>query len=101
MEGKFLYASMFNGNFFKGSVSFPEIELNEPGIYSIEYYYHFYCPLPSCKNSKVSMTIYFDYDNNQTLIKHDFTNINNLNAIWTKQTFNITTTVKNILKVWF
>ena len=54
---------MYSGYEFHGNVSFPEIELNIPGIYSIEYYYHFNCKTSSCLNSEESMTIYFDYEN--------------------------------------
>ena len=89
---------MLNTNKFKGNVSFPKIELNVPGLYSIEYYYHFNCKISSCLNSEVSMTIFFDYENNKTSIKHKNTD-NNRNSAWIKNTLNITTTIKNKLKV--
>jgi len=88
---------MFSGYLYKGNVSFPEIELNIPGIYSIEYYYHFNCNLTSCLNSDESMTIYFEYENNKTSIKHN--NTDNKNSVWKKNTLNITTTINNNLKV--
>jgi hypothetical protein len=88
---------MYSGYEFYGSVSFPEMKLNIPGIYSIEYYYHFNCKLPSCLNSDKSMTIYFEYENNKTSIKHK--NTDNKNSVWEKNTLNITTTIKNNLKV--
>jgi hypothetical protein len=90
---------MLISNKFKGNVSFPEIELIVPGIYSIEYYYHFNCNLTSCLNSEVSMTIYFDYENNSTSIKHDIKNAKKRDATWVKNALNITTTTKNNLKV--
>jgi hypothetical protein len=90
---------MLNTNKFKGNVSFPKIELNVPGLYSIEYYYHFNCKISSCLNSEVSMTIFFDYENNKTSIKHDIKNAKERDATWVKNALNITTTMKNNLKV--
>jgi hypothetical protein len=90
---------MYNGNEFYGKVSFPEIELNVPGIYLIEYYYHFNCKISSCLNSEVSMSIFFDYENNKTSIKHDIKNAKERDATWVKNALNITTTMKNNLKV--
>ena len=90
---------MYSGNEFYGNVSFPEMELNVSGIYSIEYYYHFNCKISSCLNSEVSMTIFFDYENNKTSIKHDIKNAKERDATWVKNALNITTTMKNNLKV--
>ena len=90
---------MYSGYEFDGSVYFPEIELNVPGIYSIEYYYHFNCKIPSCLNSDVSMTIFFDYENNKTSIKHDIKNAKERDATWVKNSFSLTTTMRNNLKV--
>ena len=88
---------MYSGYSFRGNVSFPEMELNVSGIYSIEYYYHFNCKITSCLNSDAFMTIYFEYENNKTSVKHK--NTDNKNSEWIKNTFNITTTIKNKLKV--
>ena len=89
---------MYSGYLYKGNLSFPELELNLTGIYSIEYYYHFNCNLTSCLNSNASITIYFEYENIKTSIKHKNTD-NNRNSAWIKNTLNITTTIKNKLKV--
>ena len=43
------------------------------------------------------MTIYFDYENNINSIKHN--NIENKNNVWIKSSLNITTTIKNKIKV--
>ena len=90
-KGKFLYAYMYSGYSFRGNVTFPEIELNIPGIYSIEYYYHFNCKIASCLNSDVSSTIFFEYENNHISIKHDIKEINNTNGKWINNQLNITT----------
>ena len=47
------------------------------------------------------MTIYFEYENNKTSIKHDIKNAKIRDAAWVKNALNITTTVKNNLKVLF
>jgi len=88
---------MFSGYAFYGKVIFPEIELNIPGIYSIEYYYHFNSKPTSCLYLDESMTIYFEYNNNKTTINHN--NTDDKNGVWIKFTLNITTTIKNNLKV--
>jgi len=90
---------MYNGYEFYGKVTFPEMKLNIPGIYSIDYYYHFNCNLTSCLNSSESMTIYFEYENNKTSIKHDAKNALKRDATWVKNSFNFTTTIRNNLKV--
>jgi hypothetical protein len=90
---------MYGGYSFKGNVNFPEIELKIPGIYSIEYYYHFNCQIKACSNSDVSSTIFFEYENNYTSIKHDMKNISNTNGKWINNHLNITTRMKNSLKV--
>jgi hypothetical protein len=86
---------MYSGNEFYGNVSFPEMELNVSGIYYIEYYYHFNCKITSCLNSDAFMTIYFEYENNKTSVKHK--NTDNKNSVWIKYTFNITTTRKALV----
>ena len=98
-KGKFLYAYMYSGYSFRGNVTFPEIELNIPGIYLIEYYYHFNCKITSCSNLDASMTIFFEYENNHTSIKHDIKEINNTNGKWINNQLNITTVMKINLKV--
>jgi hypothetical protein len=46
------------------------------------------------------MTIYFDYENNKTSIKHDVKNALKRDSTWVKNALNITTTtMKNNLKV--
>ena len=97
--GKFLYAYMYGGYEFYGNVSFPEIELKIPGIYLIEYFYHFNCKTTSCSNSDASMTIFFEYENNYTSIKHDMKKINITNGKWINNHLNITTRMKINLKV--
>jgi hypothetical protein len=90
---------MLNSNKFKGNVTFPEIELKIPGIYLIEYFYHFNCKIASCLNSDVSSTIFFEYENNHTSIRHDIKEINNTNGKWINNQLNITTEMKVNLKV--
>ena len=90
---------MFNSKKFKGNITFPEIELNIPGIYSIEYYYHFNCKITSCSNLDASMTIFFEYENNHTSIRHDIKETNNTNGKWINNQLNITTEMKINLKV--
>ena len=41
------------------------------------------------------MTIYFEYENNKTSVKHK--NTDNKNSVWIKYTFNITTTRKALV----
>ena len=90
---------MYSSNEFYGNVSFPEMKLNIPGIYSIEYYYHFNCQIIACSNSDIFMTINFEYENIRISIKHDIKDITKRDATWFKNSLNITTTMKNNLKV--
>jgi len=88
---------MYSGYEFYGNVYFPEKELNLTGTYLIEYYYHFNCSITACVNSTESMTIHFEYENNKTTIKHK--NTDKKNSVWIKNILNITTTIRNKLKV--
>ena len=80
---------MYGGNEFYGNVYFPEMKLNIPGIYSIEYYYHFNCQIKACSNSDIFMTIYFEYENIKISIKHDIKNITKRDATWFKNSLII------------